>query len=215
MRDAKDLGSIDAGVPDLQFRHDRTLRQALAVRVRRGANGFSRAPLARAGRARRDVNARRQALDVPLPRSRKRLVEVVDVEDDVAFGRRKNAEILDVAVAAGLHDDARDPVAGAEIVGHDARRTAKERERRPAHASVANRHQVRDASFVRGCKQCERVGAVVSGRPLAVARPRAIRTESLALSQECANRKAAVRGRVHSSSVSASSSWERRSCSKR
>ena len=42
-----------------------------------------------------DDEARREAQDVPLPRPRERLVEVVDVEDEVAFRRGEQAEVAD------------------------------------------------------------------------------------------------------------------------
>ena len=50
-----------------------------------------------------DGDAGGEAGDVPLERSRDRLVEVVDVEHEVAFGRREAAEVEQVGVAAQLH----------------------------------------------------------------------------------------------------------------
>ena len=54
---------------------------------------------------RRDHDARREPLEIPLEWGRQRLVEVVDVEDDVALRRREAAEVHQVRVAAGLHAD--------------------------------------------------------------------------------------------------------------
>ena len=50
-----------------------------------------------------DLEARRQALDVPLPRPRQGLVEVVDVEDQPPVGGGEDAEVRQVGVAAHLH----------------------------------------------------------------------------------------------------------------
>jgi len=50
----------------------------------------------------RDLQARGQPLDVPLPRAGKRLVEVVHVEQHPALGRREQPEVGQVGVAAGL-----------------------------------------------------------------------------------------------------------------
>ena len=52
-----------------------------------------------------DHEAGRQALDVPFPGRRQSLVEIVEVEDQVALGRGKQAEVGQVAIAAGLHLD--------------------------------------------------------------------------------------------------------------
>jgi hypothetical protein len=90
----------------------------------------------------------RQALDVPLPGRRKRLVEIVDVENELALGRSKAAEIGDVAIAASLHADARGGSAG-EIGGHHCRGAAEEREGRGAHPGVANRQQLRQSPAIR------------------------------------------------------------------
>ena len=55
--------------------------------------------------ATRDDDARRQALDIPFPRGRKCLVEVVLIEHDVPFGRGVDAEVAQMRIAAGLDDD--------------------------------------------------------------------------------------------------------------
>jgi hypothetical protein len=47
----------------------------------------------------RDVEARCEALDVPLERAGERLVEIVEVEDEVAFRRREAAEVSQVRIA--------------------------------------------------------------------------------------------------------------------
>ena len=53
--------------------------------------------------ARGDQHAHGQALDVPLPRARERLVEVVEVEHQPPLGRGEHAEVRQVRVPAALH----------------------------------------------------------------------------------------------------------------
>ena len=53
-----------------------------------------------------DLHAGHQPLDVPLPRSRQRLVEVVEVEDQGPVGRGVPAEVRQVGVPAELDADA-------------------------------------------------------------------------------------------------------------
>ncbi len=53
----------------------------------------------------RDLNARSQPLDVPLPRPRGGLVEVVQIEDEMTLRRAEYAEIRHVGIAAELHLD--------------------------------------------------------------------------------------------------------------
>ena len=54
-----------------------------------------------------DLQARRQALDVPLPRPGQGLVEVVDVEHQAALRGGEHPEVGQVGIAAGLDDAAR------------------------------------------------------------------------------------------------------------
>ena len=78
--------------------------------------------------ARDDVQAAREPLDVPFPRAGNRLVEVVDVEHEAAFGRRELPEVGDVRVTTGLHPQPGDGRRG-EVHRHDRGRTSEERER--------------------------------------------------------------------------------------
>ena len=93
--------------------------------------------------ARGDQHARRQPLDVPLPRPGQRLVEVVDVEHQPPLGRGEHAEVRQVRVPAALDGQPRSR-RRREVAGHDQRRAAIERERRDEHAAVADRHQLGD-----------------------------------------------------------------------
>ena len=59
--------------------------------------------LALARIAQREDEARREALQVPLPRGGKCFVEVIDVEDKPPLRASEAAEIRRVAIAASLH----------------------------------------------------------------------------------------------------------------
>ena len=134
---------VEARVPDFEV----ALRGEGAHRVPVGARGRLRhrpPPLAAdAVFAGGDREAGGEPLDVPLPRPRQRLVEVVEVEDEAAVGRREDAEVGEVGVAAGL-----DPQAGGgrcrEIGRHHGGGAAEEGERRGRHPAVADRDQLRD-----------------------------------------------------------------------
>ena len=108
--------------------------------------------------ARRDQHAHGQPLDVPLPRTRERLVEVVDVEHQPPLRRREHPEVRQVRVPAALHRQPR-PRRRREVVGHDHRRPAIERERRDQHPPVADRHQLRHARLRLALEQLDRIGA--------------------------------------------------------
>ena len=54
----------------------------------------------------RDREARDEPLDVPLERARKRLVEVVEAEDEPPVRRSKAAEVREVRVSAELNLEA-------------------------------------------------------------------------------------------------------------
>ena len=108
--------------------------------------------------ARGDQHARSQALDIPLPRARQRLVEVVEVEHHPPFGGGKDAEVRQVRVPAALHRQAR-ARRGAQIVSHDHGRAPIERERRHQHPPVADRNKFRHAGFALAFEQLDRIGA--------------------------------------------------------
>ena len=50
-----------------------------------------------------DDDARDEPLEVPFPWGRQRLVEIIDVEDDISLRRGEAAEIQQMSVAASLH----------------------------------------------------------------------------------------------------------------
>src|SRR5580658_2876821 len=115
-----------------------------------------------------DVDADGEALDIPFPRSRQRLVEIVDVEDEISFGRGEDAEVLQVTIAASLDVDARIGGEGAQIVRHEARDAAQEGKRRSRHARVSHRDQVRKPPHIRRFEDGDRVRPPAARPPIAV-----------------------------------------------
>jgi hypothetical protein len=152
----EDLFDVDARIPHIEDRHLAELRHALAIRSRAGQRGVSGVGFTEAVVTTGKDEARGQALDVPLPRSGERLIEIVDVEDDPPFRRGKIAEVHQMAVAARLHAQ---PGCrrGREIRRHVERRPAIESERRVQHAAVANRNQLGKSPLVRFLQQTHRI----------------------------------------------------------
>ena len=166
-------------IPDVQDRHLGVVGHVQTVRRRRREHGGGRVRGTQMQVPRRQNQTRREALDVPLPRTGKRFVKVVDVEDETALGRREAAEVHQVAVAAELHAQA-GRRRRSEIRSHDVGRAAVERERRERHATVTNRHEFRNAPQTRSFEQRHRVGAVRRGLPRGVRRARDARAQRFA-----------------------------------
>ena len=82
-----------------------------------------------------------EPLDVPLERRRQRLVEVVEIEDGAAIGRREQPEVRQVGIAAALHAQPRRRAAR-QVGRHDRRGPAIEGERRDDHPPVPDRHEL-------------------------------------------------------------------------
>ena len=83
----QDLLNVEMGVPHRHHGHPCQLAHRLAIRP----DGTLHDPTAHLLRdlvlASGDFEARRQSLDIPLPRTRRRFVEIVDVEEEMAFRR--------------------------------------------------------------------------------------------------------------------------------
>lgn len=169
-------------VPDVEGAHAGELAHPLPVaphaRPHGGRAPSAGEPVGAAG----DGQARGEPLDVPLPRAGERLVEVVDVEDQVPLGGGEQPEVQHVGVTAQLHRDPR-VGRGAEIRGHDRRSAPVEAERRLQHAAVAERHQLRDPGRRLRLQDADRIGPLTAleppmartghlgARPLPVGRP--------------------------------------------
>ncbi len=137
----------------------------------------------------RDRDARHQSLEIPLPRARERLVEIVDVEDQAPLGRAEEAEVRKVGIAAALNVEA-GTRRRREVGGHDRRCAAIERERRGEHAPVADRHELGDARRRLRLEDADRIRSVPGrlvrlpwlerGTALRAARPRSARSAAVA-----------------------------------
>src|SRR5262249_36502972 len=100
-----------------------------------------------------------------------RCIEVVDVEEEHGFGRRKAPKVHQVAIAAGLSPDAgvRRP---RKIPGHHRRRTTQEGKCRAEHTRIPDRDQIRQSRCVRLNEDIDRVGPVLGRFPSRVTFPR-------------------------------------------
>ena len=133
--------------------------EAIAVRyvLDRGKDDGRALRVGEAVAARRDLDAGGEPLDVPLPRTRQGLVEVVDVEHELALGRREQPEVRQVGVTTRL-----DPEPGGrrarQVGGHDQGCSAIEREGRGEHPSVADRHELLNPGLALLLEQRDRVG---------------------------------------------------------
>ena len=133
---------VEMVVPDVEEVHLRELADMVAVRVHAACDRVAPVLLLDAVRPPADLHGHREPLHVPFPRSRRCLVEVVDVEHEPVAGGAEHAEIADMRVADRLDGDAGGRRVR-EVVRHDERGAAVERERGIAHAVVPQRDQIR------------------------------------------------------------------------
>ncbi len=130
------LLKVDPTVPDLQRRKRHEREHVLAIgrdRARcQAPSEFAR----HASCARRDSDTSREALYVDSEiDAGQRFIEIVDVKQDVVFGRIERAKVHQMAVAAGLNLCAGDRLAR-EIARHYGRRAAQKRKRANHHSPV-------------------------------------------------------------------------------
>ena len=139
-----DLLDVETRVPDVEVGRLGQRSASTAVRANGGRHGRLPLGVAELAVAACDLEARHEPLHVPLERAGERLVEVVEVEDERALGRRVAADVREVRVSAELR-----PEPGSrsrrEVVGHHGRRAAVEGERRDEHPAVADGHELRNA----------------------------------------------------------------------
>ena len=158
---------VDAGIPGVEDAHRRELAQPRTIRVGQDAHHRLTTALRDAVLAAGHDEAGSQPLDVPFPGRGQGLVEIVQVEDQVALGRGKEAEVRQVAVPARLHEDAAGR-GGRQIARHHRRRSAEERERARQHAAVADGDQLGHAAQARCFEHVDGVAAVGRRLPIAV-----------------------------------------------
>ena len=123
-----DLVDVEARVPDVDVAHLREAAHRRAIAARRCEHGRPSLRLVEAAVATRDLEAGGEPLDVPLERTRQRLVEVVDVEHQTAVRRGKASEVGEMRVSAQLRAKVR-ARRRRQVGGHDRRGPAVERER--------------------------------------------------------------------------------------
>jgi hypothetical protein len=159
---------VGPGVPDVEVAHGGELGHrppvALGQGERDAAAGLAAESVLPAGHG----QAGREPLHVPLPRPRRGLVEVVDVEDQAPLRRAEQPEVQQVRVAAELGGEPGGR-AGREVGGHHGGRATQERERRQAHPPVADRHQLGQPAGVLRLQDADRVRAIGGGGVLGVA----------------------------------------------
>ncbi len=135
------LLDVQARVPEVERPHSRELGHRLAIRAADGQVHGLALLVVEAAISPGDGEAGHEPLDVPLERPGKRLVEVVQAEDQSPIRRGKHAEVRQVGIAAELRLET-----GArgrrEVGGHEVRRAAVERERRHEHAPVPDRDEL-------------------------------------------------------------------------
>ena len=135
-------------MPGLQRRKAGKFRHALAIGQRHVLGDAPRRLVAVAGRQRRHRETGGEPLEIGGEIDiGQRLVEIIDVEQRIAFRREKGAEIHQMAVAAGLHMYAGAGLAR-EVDGHERRRAAQKGEGRLRHALSADRHEARQPALV-------------------------------------------------------------------
>ena len=103
----EDPGGIHPRVVDVDRRHGRIAGHPLAIGAHRAVDHVPGIVADHPDLAAGDDEARRQALEVELERPGEGLVEVVDVEEQVAFRRCEQPEVRQVRIAAELDGDVR------------------------------------------------------------------------------------------------------------
>ena len=156
------------GVPDLQRPHLREAGHRLAVGGHRGHRRCAGVGLREAVVARRDREARRHPLHVVLERPGQGLVEVVEVEHELALGGGEGTEVRQMRVTAQLRVQP-GRRRGLEVRRHDPGGAPVEGERRGHHPAVPDRHQVLFPGAVLFVQQRDRIGAVRRRSPAGVA----------------------------------------------
>lgn len=139
---------VEARIPDFERAHARTLAQVLAIGRYTLHRSLPSYPVGQLVVACGDGKADRQSLQIPFPGRWQGLIEVVEIKNQVALGRREQAEIQQVCVAAGLNLQA-GRRGGCKVGGHQRRGAAQEGERAAQHAAVSDRYQFRHTIPIR------------------------------------------------------------------
>ena len=149
-------------VPDVEQRQGGVVPHPVAVGVDRRRHGGVRLARLHPVLPRRHHQAGGEAGHVPLEGPGQGLVEVAQVEVEVALRRGPQPEVQDMRVTAELHLDAA-VRPGGQVGRHDRRRAAVEVPRRERHALVPERGELGEPDVVLGQ---ERVDGIVAAGPL-------------------------------------------------
>ena len=177
----EDAREVEARVPDLDVPHLGEIDHRLAVLTHGRRRDRTTLCIAEAALPTRDGEARCEPLDVPLERPRKGLVEVVDAEDAPTVGRREDAEVREVRVAAELRMQA-GPRAVRKVRRHQVGGTTEEGERRGEHPPVADRAELGKSSLGLLLEKVEGVSPHRPRLPLPVNRARHVAARPFATS---------------------------------
>ena len=118
------------------------------------------------------------------------LVEVVDVEDELAVGRREPTEVRQVGISAALHAES---AVGhrRQVGGHHDRGAAVERERRREHALVPDRDELGDTGHFLTAEERDGIGPIGRRLPCRVAGPRDLRARGFPARRRARRRRGA------------------------
>ena len=170
---------VEAGVPDVEVPHRGEVPHRLAVGADRSEDGGAGLLRGEVAIAPGDLEAGREALQVPLPGPGKSLVEVVDVHHQPAVGGGEDPEVREVRIAAELHPQAGIRGLG-EVHRHDRRRAAEEGEGRGQHPPVADRNEFLDTALGLVLEHLDRISAAGRRFPVSVTRARGLLPRQLA-----------------------------------
>src|SRR5215469_13602120 len=115
-----------------------------AVAARHFLNGVPAATFTPSSFASSENQTRRQTLQVPFPRPGESLVEIVDIEYKVTFGRCICAKISNVSIATNLHAQARLRQSG-QISSHERCGSSEEGKRTCCHSPHLQWHELANA----------------------------------------------------------------------
>ena len=170
-RNCHDDVGIDAPAPRVERGCRCQAGQQVPVTRHHAQDGGAADLVGHALRPGRHREAGPQALEIPLPRARQGLVEVIDVEDQPAFRGGEPAEVHQVPITAKLH---REPSARrrSQIGGHARRRSTEEAELRLCHPPVADRQELGHPALPLRHQHVHRIGPIRRRLPIAVSVPR-------------------------------------------
>ena len=130
--EAQQAVDVHPVVPDVELGHGGVAGHPKSIRVSCSPRRCQRDLLPDAVDPRRDDEARRQPLEIPLEGAGEGLVEVTEIEHQVPLWRRPQAEVEDVRITTELDIETAIGLRG-EVSGHDAGGTSVEVPRRDRH----------------------------------------------------------------------------------